>query len=260
MTRVLVTGGGTTAPIDAVRRIANVSTGRFAASITEACLEAGASVLHLAAPHAERPIRRHAVFNLDAADPAAEHARLEDLRAKHQLFGDRLEIVALERGTVAEYAERVSAILVREPIDIAFLAAAVSDFEPEPAAGKIDSDAHEVVLRLKPTDKVIRHVRDWRPSVFLVGFKLLVGVDPQALIETARQACVRNRADLTIANDFKSLERGAHEVFLVGPRGDPEHLGPSPNLAGEVVRRVLELAAAAGDRADSNRSPESKGA
>ena len=239
MIRILVTGGGTTAPIDAVRRITNVSTGRFAAAITEACLDQGASVVHLAAPNAELPVRRHAMFNLDAPDPAAEHQRIEDLRAKNQLLGDRLEIVRLEHGTVADYRDRLKEILIREPIDIAFLAAAVSDFEPEPVAGKIDSDALELVLRLRPTEKVIRSVRDWKPKVFLVGFKLLVDVEPEVLIATARQACLRNRADLTIANDLRSVERGAPRGLSRGtgrrcgkswPGGQPGGRSGSPRV------------------------------
>ena len=47
---VLVTGGGTSAPIDDVRSITNVSTGRFAAAISESCLARGACVWHLHAP------------------------------------------------------------------------------------------------------------------------------------------------------------------------------------------------------------------
>ena len=36
---VVVTGGATIAPIDDVRQLTNVSTGRFGAAITEACFE-----------------------------------------------------------------------------------------------------------------------------------------------------------------------------------------------------------------------------
>ena len=38
---VVVTGGATIAPIDDVRLMTNVSSGRFAAAITEACLDRG---------------------------------------------------------------------------------------------------------------------------------------------------------------------------------------------------------------------------
>ena len=44
---VVVTGGGTIAPIDDVRFMTNISSGRFAAAITEACLDRGANVWHV---------------------------------------------------------------------------------------------------------------------------------------------------------------------------------------------------------------------
>ena len=43
---VVVTGGGTIAPIDDVRLMTNVSSGRFAAAITEACLDRGHGLAH----------------------------------------------------------------------------------------------------------------------------------------------------------------------------------------------------------------------
>ena len=47
---VVVTGGGTIAPIDDVRHVANASTGRFSAQITEACLASAAPVWHVHVP------------------------------------------------------------------------------------------------------------------------------------------------------------------------------------------------------------------
>ena len=49
---------------------------------------------------------------------------------------------------------------------------AVADFEPEPHSGKISSDRESLVVHCRRTPKVIRLVRDWAPSVYLVGFKL----------------------------------------------------------------------------------------
>ena len=61
---VVVTGGGTVAPIDDVRQIANVSTGRFSAAISEACLKRGAAVWHVHTPQAQLPFLRSARFDL----------------------------------------------------------------------------------------------------------------------------------------------------------------------------------------------------
>ena len=74
---VVVTGGGTVAPIDDVRQIANVSTGRFSAAISEACLKRGATVWHVHTPQAQLPFIRNARFDLTTRvrEPRARAAR-----------------------------------------------------------------------------------------------------------------------------------------------------------------------------------------
>jgi phosphopantothenate---cysteine ligase (CTP) len=239
---VIVTGGGTVAPIDDVRVVTNVSSGRFAAAITEACLDRGATVWHIHAPTAQLPLTRFNRFALDAADPGSEHERLDQLRRRWLMVRDRLHLVPLETGTVADYAETLKRLLQSHAIDVAFLPMAVSDFEPEPMPGKLSSDAESLVLRCRPTPKVIRSVRDWAPSIYLVGFKLLSRAGQDELIEAAESACRINRADLTVANDLESLRAGRHTVHLVRPGRPTETLPPGDDLADRLVDCVLAWA------------------
>jgi phosphopantothenate-cysteine ligase len=239
---VVVTGGGTIASIDDVRYIANVSSGRFAASISEALLDRGASVWHIHASSAQLPIWRAAHCALDAADPAAELERLARLRDRWLGVRDRLHLVPLKEGTVSDYAETLRGVLGSQAIDVAVLAMAVSDFEPESHAGKVSSDAESLVVRCRPTPKVIRSVRDWAPSIYLVGFKLLSGAGREELIRRAVDACRVNRADLTVANDLQDLRRGRHTLHLVRPDAEPETLGPGDDLAERLVDRIMTWA------------------
>ena len=90
---------------------------------------------------------RLARFDLDAADPAAELARLD---APPRRLARRAATASTSsrsaEGTVADYAGDPRARSSDDrPIDVAFLAMAVSDFEPEPVAGKLDSDAESLV-------------------------------------------------------------------------------------------------------------------
>ncbi|QEH36328.1 phosphopantothenate--cysteine ligase [Aquisphaera giovannonii] len=238
-----MTGGGTVAPIDDVRTITNVSTGRFAASISEAALALGAEVWHLHAPNAALPLLRHARLDLDAPDPAAERRRLEDLRLAWMARRDRLHLIPLSSGTVADYASNLERLLRTQPIDVAFLAMAVSDFEPDPHSGKLSSSPDELLIRCHRTPKVIRSVRDWSPSTYLVGFKLLSRASTEELIAAAGSACETNRADLTVANDLQTLVAGRHTVHLVRPGHPAETLAPGPDLADRLVERALAWAA-----------------
>jgi phosphopantothenate-cysteine ligase len=248
---VVVTGGGTLAPIDDVRSIANVSSGRFSAMITEACLRRGASVWHLHAPQAQLPYLRHARFDLAAADPVAEHARLERLRHDWLEAAGRLHLVPLTRGTVAAYAATLEQIFRDRRVDVAFLVMAVSDYEPEPVSGKIDSNADSIVIRARRAPKVIRSVRDWAPEVYLVGFKLLSRVSREALIRQAEAAGLANRADLTVANDLQTLRAGRHTIHLVRAGHPAETLDPGDDLAERLVERVLDLSRTEAHRSDT---------
>jgi phosphopantothenate-cysteine ligase len=238
----VVSGGGTIAPIDDVRLMTNISSGRFAAAISEAFLDRGASVWHVHTPSAQLPLLRFAQFAPEAVDPAAELERLVRLRQRWLSLRDRLRLVPLQDGTVADYAATLKGIFDTQAIDVAVLAMAVSDFEPEPYAGKVSSDAEFLVVQCRRTPKVIRSVRDWAPSVYLVGFKLLSRASREELIQRAESAGRINRADLTVANELQTLRQGRHTLHLVRPGTEPETLEPGDDLADRLVARILAWA------------------
>ena len=97
-----------------MRTITNVSSGRFAASITESCLSRGAHVWHVHAPSAQLPLLRSARFDLDTDDPAAELDRLSRLHRDWEAVRDRLHLIPLRTGTVADYAETLEHVLKTE--------------------------------------------------------------------------------------------------------------------------------------------------
>jgi phosphopantothenate---cysteine ligase (CTP) len=236
---VVVTGGGTLAPIDDVRHIANASSGRFSAMITEACLNRGANVWHIHTPGALRPFHRLAQFDLDLPDARAELDRLTSLRRDWLVVRDRLHLVPLDEGTVSEYSAQLERVLRTQEIDVAFLAMAVSDFEPEPVLGKLASRPDDLVLRCHPSPKVIKSVRDWSPDVYLVGFKLASRVSEADLVREAEAACRGNRADATVANDLRTVQAGRHTIYVVRPNHAPERIGPSADLAEALVDRIF---------------------
>ncbi len=234
---ILVTGGGTVAPIDDVRQITNASSGRFSSAISEAALRRGGRVWHLHTPGAVLPFREASRFDPDADFPD-EVERLRRLKAEWDGVRDRLTLVPLREGTVLEYAETLRAVLAAQRIDAAFLAMAVSDYAPAPEPGKIPSDDEELVLRCRRLPKVIGSARDWAPDVYLVGFKLTSGVTEDELVARARRANEATGADLTVANDLRPYREGRHTIHLVRPGRPAETLGPGPDLAERLVDRV----------------------
>jgi phosphopantothenoylcysteine decarboxylase/phosphopantothenate--cysteine ligase len=200
--RVLVTAGGTREPIDAVRVIANTSTGRLGAHLATAAAAAGHDVLLLAAESAERA---GGVRTL-GFETSADLARL-----------------------LEEHAPRADAVLH---------AAAVSDYVPVPVAGKIPSDEPELLLRLARAPKLVDRLRGLCPRGFLVGFKLTSGAGPSAQVAAAQVLLRRARLDLVVVNDAGRTGSEDHEALLVDASGPQASVRGKAAIAAALVARL----------------------
>lgn len=230
----LITSGGTRAPIDEVRYVGNVSSGRFGAEIVRAALKVGCRVLHLRAHHAVHPFRPSIDLSGDVEGQIAE------LRHRYDEAWQWLpRYEEHEFRTYDDYASLVKQVVTNNNVDVAILAAAVSDYAAELSPGKLSSADEERVLPLTKLPKVIDRLKQWSPKVFLVGFKLAVDVAESELIEQAQNACRRTGANLTVANDYRLLQQGRHTIHVVRPDGSYETF--TDNLGDNLVRRVMEI-------------------
>jgi len=189
--RVLVTAGPTRAYIDAVRYIANSSSGAMGRAVAEAFLGAGWEVSYLYGEGALRPRLAH---------------------------GDRL----IERcvGQLSELAPTLSDELAARPADMVVHAMAVLDYAPEDAfPGKLDSDAETLTLRLVRTPKMVDLIREAAPRALLVPFKLGAGWPESRLVEEAASLARRYKAAFVVANDLSAIKGGKHPTLFVSPEG-----------------------------------------
>ena len=189
--KILITSGPTRAPLDAVRYITNKATGRLGAVIAEGALQRGADVTYVYGRPGELPVARG----------GRDHLRLIPVETVDDL-------VAVFR---EELPKRYDAVV--HPM-------AVLDFQPDSVRSyKTGSDVEEWVIRLVPTQKAIKIVKDLAPDTFLVGFKLEIGKEPRELQAIALEFLKRNRCDLVVANDLKEIEAGRHTGYFVMPDG-----------------------------------------
>lgn len=192
--RLLVTAGNTQAPIDAVRCITNIFTGRTGAAIAIRAAIRGHDV-SLLTSHWETP------------GPIP------------QLTGETYR-------TFDELRTLMEARLRGGKYDGVIHSAAVSDYlvrsiheSPggpglDPTAGKLKSDAPELWLRLARAPKLIDAIRrEWAFRGALVKFKLEVGVSDERLIEIAERSRQQSAADLMVANTFEH----AKDWAFIGP-------------------------------------------
>jgi phosphopantothenate---cysteine ligase (CTP) len=200
---ILITAGGTTVPIDDVRVIGNTARGTFPAQLAEASLKAGYFVHYVHARSAEKPFFRDCRF--DPLKPSKEEfARLETIQNDISKYQPHCTFHEFE--TYDDYSDLLKHLISTTPIDIAFLAAAVSDYGVEKKEGKISSSKELLHLTLKKNPKIIQQLKKWtKKPFFQVGFKLTVGLTPTELVEVGYKSGIENHSDLTVANDLVSL-------------------------------------------------------
>ena len=222
--RIVVTAGGTEEPIDAVRILANRSSGRQGIALAEAARDRGADVTLIAArvsvplPEGVAIVRAMSVDALDAALRSA--------------------LLAAPNGSATT------------PADALIATAAVSDFRVAggPLTEKLRRDG-EITLRLTPTPDLLAGVaqalgaRATRQTL-LVGFSAEASATPRA-----REKLEKKDLDLIVANDvtapgigFESAENAAE---IIGADAVVTRVGPAPKrvVADAILDRVAALLA-----------------
>ena len=180
--RVLVTAGGTREPIDAVRVIANRSSGKQGHALAFEAAARGASVTVVTT--VGRPV------------PAGA------------------EVVAVETA-----AEMEAAVMARAAsTDVVVMAAAVADFRPKAAVDhKIKKEGGPPEIVLEPTPDILAGLgAARRPGQTLVGF----AAETESLRENAEGKLRRKHLDLIVANDVSApgagFEHDTNEVVILG--------------------------------------------
>ena len=201
--KILVTSGGTSEAIDRVRSITNHSTGRLGLVITEALIKAGYEVCLITTSHAIKP---------------ASHPNLKIIEIKNTL--DLLEEM---RNLVKDYQVLIHSMAVSDytpvymtSIDEVQASQDLSKFlTKQNTESKISSKEDAQILFLKKNPKIISLVKEWNPKIHLIGFKLLVDVSREYLIQIARESLEKNKADIIVANDLTQINAEQHIAYLV---------------------------------------------
>jgi phosphopantothenoylcysteine synthetase/decarboxylase len=243
---VLVTAGNTQVPIDRVRCLTNVFTGRTGAAIALEAHRRGHAVTLLTS-HPEAALELH---DRQRDPPLAECWTVQGYR------------------TFDELRALLESAVRRGGPDTVVHSAAVSDYvtagvyAPAPGtrfrgedgrweeksgaapglvdrgAGKVKSDEPELWLRLVRAPKLIDLMRhEWGFRGVLVKFKLEVGVSEAQLLEIAERSRRHSAADLMAANTLE----GAHDWALLGPFDGVYQRVARRELAPRVLHAVERL-------------------
>ncbi len=112
--------------------------------------------------------------------------------------------------------------------------AAISDYIPERQEGKIPSGMPELIVRFKPAEKVIEHIRR-RFDGILVAFKLETVEDTEELIRRAEKRASQYRIDLMVANRLSDVGRKKTRAYLIKENEVKGFEGTKRELAREIL-------------------------
>lgn len=240
---ILVTAGNTQAPVDRVRCLTNVFSGRTGAAIAHAARSRGHTVA-LATSHPDSLYE----FGIDPRQPPERFQLLP-----YRTFDDLANILQTQLRSSPFHAVCHSAAVsdylpagAFSPRPGAFFNARTGDWEGrgappgliEQKAGKIKSQEPELWLRMVRAPKLIDRFRTpWGFEGILVKFKLEVGMSDDDLLQVAEDSRNQSAADLMVAN---TLEGAKHWAFL-GPIGDGYERVPRAELPERLIAAIEEL-------------------
>ncbi len=201
---VVVSAGGTREPIDAVRVVANRSSGKQGYAIAAEALARGARVT--------------LVSTVELPVPPGAAVRAVETAAQMQAALDELSPTA----------------------EVIVMAAAVADFRPVAAAtGKIKKDAGVPEIVLEPTPDILAGLgASKRPGQILVGF----AAETSDLIANAESKLRRKHLDLIVANDVSApgvgFQHDTNAVTILRAGGDARTISLTDKRA--IARAVLD--------------------
>ena len=211
-TRVLITAGPTLEHIDPVRVMTNKSSGKMGVAVAREALNRGADVTLVYGPGTAMPPSGAKVIRVETTERMLD-AVVSELKSKKY--------------------------------DVVVAAAAAADWRPEKSFDyKVSTgDVSELLVRLRPTRKIIDAVRKINTDVFLVPFKAEYALSDEELVERGLRRLAEAEADLIVVNDVGRNGAGfgvdTNEVFIVDKEKKVVHVPRTTKR--EVARRIFDV-------------------
>jgi phosphopantothenoylcysteine synthetase/decarboxylase len=218
--KILVTAGNTLVPIDRVRCITNIFTGRTGAGIALSAHARGHAVTLVTShpetvrdllPNDRPPMDHWTVLRYRTFDDLK--LRMEE-QTRHGAYDALIHCAAVSDYLAAGIYSPATQTHFREETGRWHSDGGTPPALVDRSAGKVKSDEPELWLRLVRAPKLIDAVRGpWAFRGVLVKFKLEVGASDEQLLDIAERSRSHSAADLMVAN---TLEGAATWAYL-GP-------------------------------------------
>tara|TARA_B100000214_G_scaffold373894_1_gene355261 strand:+ start:777 stop:1970 length:1194 start_codon:yes stop_codon:yes gene_type:complete len=210
---ILITSGGTKEPIDSVRYITNISSGRTAAKLADYFIQNFWEVTYLSSSDAEKPL------------------------------GDCFKLNFI---TTKELEKQLFTSISKTNFDAVIHMAAVSDFSPINASEtkKFSSEKNKFVLEMKPTPKLVNNIRikSKNKKITLIAFKLTSKEKNPIILKKIKNIFSNSDADWVVQNDIFSRKNGIQSNFNLYDRNGIVHKIEDTYDLGTILESKLKKA------------------
>ena len=206
--RALVTAGPTFEPIDPVRGLTNMSSGKMGYAIAEALRNAGADVVLVSGPTSIAPPAQITIHRVTTSS---------------QMLG----------------AVRTNI----SGVDLFFAVAAVADYTPAaPKAQKMKKSTENLSIPVVPTTDILAWVACQLSPPFCVGF----AAESENVVENARKKREIKGIAMIVANSaIDAIGADDNQVTIIDAAGDyPLARAPKAEIARQIVDHAVKLYAA----------------
>ena len=200
---VLIIAGSTAEPIDDVRVLTNLSTGKMGIALARAAFEMGAYV--------------ELWYGYGTAPPPKW-------------------ICTKRFGTVSDLLKLAPEC---KGFDMILVCAAISDYTVERTKGKLSSE-NLPEIKLKRAPKVLEALRKENKYALLVPFKLESGVDEKELVKRAVKRLKETKSDMAVANTAQAIGADRSTALLVERSGKFVKMNGTKD---EIAEKIFDIIA-----------------
>lgn len=218
---IVITSGGTSEYIDAVRKITNSGTGKLGSIIAEQ-ISKNENINKIFYIYTTKAILPNNNFNnieyLEVKDTNSVKIAIENV-----LKNNKIDYFIHSMAISDYYVDYVTNIdLITKQIDskISIENILKNPNETLDNSSKLSSNEDNLIIMLKKTPKIISLIKKLSPNTKLIGFKLLENVKKNYLINVARKLMIKNDCDYVIANDLTQINENEHIAYLINNKNE----------------------------------------
>ena len=244
--KIIITAGGTSENIDTVRKITNMSSGKLGKTIAEEFInrnEKIEKIYYICTKHSEKPTHEK-IEIIMVTDTNSLYFKVKEILAQEKI-DYFIHSMAVSDYTV-DYvcsAKMLASEIVNNCTDLSIESienTIINNKAISPTNSKLPSTESDLIIKLKPTIKVITELKKLDPNIFLVGFKLLTNVSEAELENAALKLLSKNQCDLVVANDFAKIRDEIHPAFIISGAGNKIYALTKKEIAEKLTKVLFE--------------------